>query len=209
MFGFFKRTKIADFEVDLLRNVIKKLPTQYSYLIKQINDGLFKGVLMDVSDIPGYVAFTYHPNIEKKYGKKKEPDFKFSNIKVFDSKLLSFAFYELYISSGTISGYSLVGGNVKNLDLNKIDVLGLRKEFIGEADYNRIMHIFNQEEVKLINPSEVYSVFIGDREYFHLKDLEDGDFIGVDENKVVYKITQDPLQEVIVNVKLLEILNIP
>jgi len=206
MFGLFKRTKIENWETDLLRKVIIKLPSGYSSLIDQINDGLFRGVLVDVSDIPGYVAFTFNVNMLKKYDKESERDFKLTNIKVYDNKSLGFIPYEVYVSSGTISGYSLGGSNKNNIDVNNIDVSGFKKEFIGESDYNRIMHVLNEEEKKLLNPSEVYSIFVEDKEYFHLKDLEDGDFIGMDESKVVYKIAHDFMEAVVINKKLSEVL---
>lgn len=207
MFGLFKRTKIENWETDLLRNVVMKLPSEYSSLINQIDDGLFRGVLVDVSDIPGYVAFTFHSDVLKKYDRENERDFKLTNIKVYDNKALGFVPYGIYVSSGTISGYSLGGSKKHNIDVNKVDVSGFKKEFIGESDYNRIVNILNEEEKKLLNPSEVYSVFVTDKEYFHIKDLEDGDFIGIDENKVVYKITHDPMEVVVLNKKIAEVLN--
>jgi hypothetical protein len=206
MFGLFKRTKIENWETDLLRNVIIKLPSEYSSLINQIKDGLFRGVLVDVSDIPGYVAFTFHSDVLKKYDRENERDFKLTNIKVFDNKSLDFVPYELYVSSGTISGYSLGGNKKNNIDVSKVDVSGFKKEFIGKSDYNRIMHVLNKEEMKLLNPSEIYSVFVADKEYFHIKDLEDGDFVGMDESKVIYQIAHDPMEAVVINKKLLEVL---
>ncbi|WP_026997621.1 hypothetical protein [Flectobacillus major] len=206
MFGLFKRTKIEKWETDLLQNVIIKLPSEYSSFINQINDGLLRGVLVSASDILGYVAFTFHPNILKKYDKKKEQDFKLTNIKVYDNKSLSFVPYEIYISSGTISGYSLIGCKGQNVDVGKVDVSGFKKKIIGKSDYHRIMYILLEEEKKLLNPSEVYSILIDGKEYFHLKDLEDGDFIGIDENKVIYRITHNPLEKVVISKKLSEVL---
>lgn len=206
MFGLFKRTKIENWETDLIRNVIIKLPSEYSDLMDQVNEGLFRGVLVGASDILGYVAFTYHSNILKKYDRGNERDFKLTNIKVYDNKSLSFVPYEIYVSSGTISGYSLIGCKGRNADIKKVDVSGFKKEFIGESDYVRIAYILNEEEKKLLNPSEVYSIHIADKEYFHIKDLEDGDFIGIDENKVVYKITHNPLEELVIHKKLSEVL---
>ncbi len=208
MFGLFKRSKIENWETDLLRNVIIKLPSDYSILLNQITDGLFRGVLVDVGDIPGYVAFTFHSEVLKKYDREKEQDFKLTNIKVYDNKSMDFVPYEIYVSSGTISGYSL-GSNkkVKSIDITKVDVSGFKKEFIGESDYNRIIHLLNEDEKNLLNHSEVYSIFVSDKEYFHIKDLEDGDFIGMDANKVIYRIAHDPLEALVINKKLSEILN--
>jgi len=206
MFGLFKRTKIENWETDLLRNVIIKLPSEYSSLINQIKDGLFRGVLVGVSDIPGYVAFTFHSDVLKKYDSENERDFKLTNIKVYDNKSFGFVPYEIYVSSGTISGYSLGRNKKNNIDISKVDVSGFKKEFIGESDYNRIMHVINEEEKKLLNPSEVYSIFILGKEFFHIKDLEDGNFIGMDECKVIYQIAHDPMEAVVINKKLSEVL---
>lgn len=207
MFGLFKRTKIEKWETDLLRNVVMKLPSEYSSLMNQITDGLFRGVLVDMSDIPGYIAFTFHSDILKKYDRENERDFKLTNIKVYDNKSLGFVPYEIYVSSGTISGYSLGGSKKHNIDVYKVDVSGFKKEFIGESDYNRIVNVLNEEEKKLLNPSEVYSVFVADKEYFHIKDLEDGDFIGMDAKNVIYKITHDPMEVNRIDKTLKEILS--
>ena len=44
------------------------------------------------------------------------------------------------------------------------------------------------------------------KEYFHIKDLEDGDFIGIDERKVVYKITHDPMEVKALDKKIMDVL---
>jgi hypothetical protein len=199
MFGFFKRTKVLEWEVRLLKNVIMKLPKEYSYLIDQINDGLFRGVLVDSSDIPGYVSFTYHSSVLTKYDREQERDFKIANIKVYDNKSSHFLKYEIYVSSGTINGYSLEGGNKHDIDFNKIDVTNFVKVPIGESDYHRISHLFSKEEKTLLNISQIYSIFIDGKEYFHIKDLENGDFVGVDETNNIFKIFHDPLEAILIN----------
>lgn len=206
MFGLSKRTKIEKWETDLLRNVIMKLPSEYSSLMNQINDGLFRGVLVDMSDIPGYVAFTFHFDVLKKYDRENEREFKLTNINVYDNKSVGFVPYEIYVSSGTISGYSLGGSKKHKIDVNNVDVSGFKKEFVGESDYNRIVDVLNEEEKKLLNPSEVYSIYVADKEYFHIKDLEDGDFLGMDAKKVIYKITHDPIEANRIDKSLKEIL---
>lgn len=60
-------------------------------------------------------------------------------------------------------------------------------------DFDRIAHVLTQEERMAISASDIYSVRIEGKEYFHLMDLEDGDFIGIDIGKNVYRITHDPV----------------
>jgi len=207
MFGLFKRNKIEKWETELLRKVIVRLPEKYLSLIDQINKGLLRGVLLGASDISDYVAFTFHSEILKKYDKVNEPDYKLTNIRIYDDRSSSFLPYEIYVSSGTISGYSLGGGKKRHVNLNKVVVSDFKIEFIGESDYNRIVNILDKEEKKLLSPSEVYSVFVDGIEYFHIKDLEDGNFIGMDNKKVIYRITHDPMEVNRVDKGLLEILN--
>jgi len=206
MFGLLKRTKIEPWETQLLENVLRKLPDEYSNLINQISDGLFRGVLVDVSDIHGYVAFTFHSDKLKKYDKINEPDFNLTNILVYDSKISEYIPYEIYISRGTISGYSLGGNKKHNIDVNKVEVSDFKRVYIGKDDYDRIASILNEDEKELLSPSEVYSVYVFNKEYFHIKDLEDGDFIGVDENKIVYKISHDPQEVMKLDLKIVDVL---
>ena len=208
MFGLFKRTKVEDWEIQLLRKVIMKLPEDYSDLLNQLSDGLFRGVLLGMSDIPGYVAFSFHSDVLKKYDRENERDYKLSNIKVYDRTTSNYLNFVVYISTGTISGYSLEGSKKHDIDTNKLEVSGFKKEYIGNSDYNRILGILDEQEKKLLTPSEVYSVYVNDKEYFHIKDLEDGDFIGVDERKVIYKITHDPMEVTVLDKKIEDILNI-
>jgi hypothetical protein len=193
MLRLFRRTKIESWELELLKATIAKLLGDYSVLSSQIDDGLLRGVLLDASDIPGYVAFAFQPDVLKKYDRENEPDFKIKGIKVYDMKSSGFLDYEIYVCSGTISGYALSGNKNRKIDTGRVDVSKMRKEFIRSKDYHRILPFLTSEEQKLLNPGEVYSVFVGDREFFHVKDLEDGDFIGIDKKKMVYRITHDPV----------------
>lgn len=205
MFGIFKRSKIENWEINLLKNLIVKLPEEYIYLLDQINDGLLKGVRLDEGYISGYIAFRCNTDVLNKYDNVKERSFVLSNIKVYDNNCLSYIYYDVYIAAGTIMGYSLRNVKKYNIDVNRIDISELKKEFIGESDYNRIEHIFSEEEKMYLNPSEVYSVVIDNKEYFHIKSFEDGDFIGIDKNKILYKVAQDPFEAVVLQKNIIEI----
>ncbi|TYR36320.1 hypothetical protein FXV77_10455 [Sphingobacterium phlebotomi] len=209
IFNFFKRTKIEEWELLLLKNVITNLPKEYLKLINQIDDGLFRNVLLDASDIPGYVSFGFNFNVYKKYCNENEKSYKLTSIKVYDNRTSTFLNYAVYVSSGVINGYSLERDKKSKIDVSRIDVSGFRKEIIGESDYSRIVNILNEEERKVLTSSEVYSVFVKNKEYFHIKDLEDGDFIGIDKKKFVYKITHDPLEVVLLNQTIIDVFKQP
>lgn len=82
MLGLFKRTKIEKWETELILNVITELPDEFSNLSNHINYGLFRGVLVDASDIPGYIAFTFRSEVQKKYDRENEQSYKLTNIMV-------------------------------------------------------------------------------------------------------------------------------
>jgi hypothetical protein len=191
MFGLFKRTKVEKWEIDLLKSSIGKMSSEYSHLLNQINDGLLKGVLLDVSDIKGYVAFTYNNNVLKKYENENEKDYKLTNIKIYDKNSSKFYIYDIYVSGRTISGYSL-NEQLRNFVLGKIDLSEMKKVIIGESDFNKIAHLFNNSERELLNPALIYSIWLENKEFFHLFELEDGDFIGITLENKVYEITHDP-----------------
>ena len=54
--------------------------------------------------------------------------------------------------------------------------------------------MFNHEEISLLNTSDIYKIELNGKIYYHLKDLEDGDFIGIDTQKNIYLITHDPFK---------------
>src|SRR5690606_13738276 len=111
-----------------LRSVLQNLPQEYSSLLAQIDEGVLKGVLIGMSDIPGLITFTYTDKI-KKFEKRNELDFKIVDIKVYDKKMLTFLSLEIYVISGCISGYTLEGVKNPTIDVKKIDPSNFNKVY--------------------------------------------------------------------------------
>ncbi|GGA67203.1 hypothetical protein GCM10008015_04920 [Flavobacterium palustre] len=207
MLGLFKRTKIESWETNLLINVFNKVSINDSmFFIRQINDGLLRGVLIGVSDIHGYVGFSYNSKVYNKFYDKNGRNFKFENIKVFDIKSNKYLNLSIYFSFGVINGYSVEKNGKYKLDISNINTDGVQKIYFDTIDYDKISKIFTPREKELLNPSEIYLVKLKDKDYYHLKDLEDGDFLGIDIDKNVYKITHDPFEINPLSDKLEEIL---
>lgn len=194
MFGIFKRSKIENWEIGLLVNTITKLPKEYTMLLDQINDGLFRNVLLDASDIPGYVSFGLNNSVYKKHVKYNEVSYKITGIKVFNNYTSNFIDYEIYVSDGIINGYSIQKEKKLSIDINKIDISKFSKSFYEHDEYNEIESLLNLNEKNKLLLSEIYEVELEGKIYFHLFDLEDGDFIGMDKQKNIYMITHDPYE---------------
>lgn len=208
MFGLFKRTKVEYLEIELMVSVLKKLPEEFHLYISHIDEGLFKGVLIGLSDIPGYVGFTYNPEI---YDKLEQPDgrnFRLEGITVFDIILNEYLSYTIFFSYGLINGYSITGPKKNKIDIQKIDVSNFKLKYRDSIDFDRLKKYLTSKEIKLINPSDVYVVILEGKEYFHLTDIEEGDFYGMDLKKNLYKITHDPYNIEKINISLSDLMHV-
>jgi len=207
MFGLFKKAKPKNWEIELLRNVLIQLPNEIAKLfIDQIDEGLFRKVLRLKSDIPGYSPLAYNSAIYNKFYDKKGKNYMFSNIKVFDAKNAVLVNYAIYVSYGVMNGFSIDSIGKYEIDNTQIDTTNFRKTLIENDDYNQIASILTNDEKDAINPSDVYIVTLEGKDYYHIKDLEDGDFIGIDLNKKVYKITHDPYEIILLDERIEELL---
>jgi len=205
MLGLFRRTKIEVWEMDLLRKTIQLLPFEYKHLENQIDAGLFRKVIIGMSDIPGYVGFSYNGEILKKFDDKKGRLCKLAGIKVLDIKTKKYLHYTIYVSTGTITGYSIIGADKYTIDVNSVDVTEFRKEYFINPDYQKIESSLTYKEKETVNPASIYELILNNKTYFHLKDLEDGDFIGMDYEKNIYEIRHDPFDISPMNCTLLDV----
>lgn len=193
MFGLFKRTALKEWELTLLKSVLIKLPVEYEIYLKQISEEIFKGVLIGYSDIPDYVAFSLNPEVYEKFYKPNGRNFKLQDIQFRDLNTNQIFNYSIFFSYGIINGYSIDKVPKSGFEL-EVDLTYLKTVNLDNVDYNKLAKILNSLEIKNINPADVYITNINGTEYFHLKELEDGDFIGMDENKNFYEITHDPFE---------------
>ena len=142
MFEIFKRSGIREWELLLLKNILKQLPEQFKFLEEQINSGLFNGILIAKESPSDYVAFSYNEKIyarlDAQLDIKKESNYKITGIRVYDKKSKSQLLYTMYVSNGMIQGYSIKGANSFSLDIEKTDVSWFAQIFNEMHDTGRI-----------------------------------------------------------------------
>lgn len=206
MINLFKRTTFKEWEREMLINIINKLPPTYLVFREQIEAGLIKKVFIGSSAIPNYVGFSYNPLISRKYEDKIGRFFKLSGIFISDFLIGEFVEIEIFISHGLIMGYSIPQKLKIKPDLTKIKVDNFKRTFFDNADFQKISHLLGKKEISLINPSDVYEVILNGKSFFNIKNLEDGNFIGIDLEKHVYVITHDPFEIKLLNKDLTEVL---
>jgi len=166
--------------------------------IPQIKSAFIRGVNLGMSDIPNYVAIRY---ARRFYGKFEDPrgkEFKLTNIKVNELISQQAVDVSLYFAQETLNGYALEQPLTKyhfgdNIDISAARIIDLSQEC------SPILPLLTAQERAQINQSEIYPVRLNGKDYYHLKALDDGDFIGIDVNNRIYLITHSPF-----DIKLLE-----
>lgn len=57
---------------------------------------------------------------------------------------------------------------------------------------SKIKDLLSENDSKMIAHSEIYEVNLDGKKYYHIADLGDGDFIGINEQKILVKVTHFP-----------------
>lgn len=208
MFSFFKRKKrihLQGWEKELFEKIFSLLGSEYNVFEKQISEGIIENVRFD-EDFPDFISFKLNVALLNKYEKKKEPHFKIAGIEIYDNTTFQYKKINIEICYNLVMGYTMQDILNFNPDIEKIKINSVRKIFIENEEFSSIKSIFTKEELSLINSTDVYQVELDGNIYYHLKDLEDGDFLAVDINKKIFIITHDPYEITLQDVDLSKLL---
>lgn len=200
MFRLFQNSKAK--EREFLSSILAQLPDEYLFLKNQLHEGLIRNVRYDGDD----VSVLFNPLVSKKYEKKQGEYYYLRGLFVFDENAGEFIEVILKIAYGLLIGYFISARKNRKLNNNKLIQDNLWREYKGGDYPEELKSKLTKEEKELVNPNDVYKVELLGRTYFHIIDLEDGDLIGIDEKKVVYKITHDPMEAIKLDKSLEEVL---
>lgn len=208
MFNFFKKqnknSQLFDWELDLLSSIFEKIGDPYLKYQKQIQEGLLIGIRL-YDKFPNYVGFKFNISLLNKYEDKLIPESELLNIKVFNVTSSNYESIKIKLGYGLILGYEIDNRQSFIPDLNRIEINEEMETIQYNDDFNAIEKLFTKDELSLINQSEIYEVILNNKKYYHLFDLQDGDFIGVDHDKIFYKISHDPFRIEVQNLDLQQI----
>lgn len=195
MFGLFNRSNKIKLETEILlmKAVFNSLGEEFNYIKNQLNENIILGAKSNDASSPNYRKFTLNREILNKYEDKSGNYFSVNGIKVYDFELNDFVDIQIKIGFGLIQGYSTVSIKEFNPDVTRIDSKNHYIKIFGE-DNSSIKKLFTKDELSFLSFNELYEVKLNGKSYFHIKDLEDGDFVGIDLNKNIYKITHDPFE---------------
>jgi len=182
---------------EFLIECLVRLPSErYGIYVKQIREGLLKYKGYSKVDHPSfrnYVTFTYEGKISVEFQDWNGRFWRVRNISVENRDHSTRTNVSLFFSHGLICGYAFEASRDFTPDPGSIDVSKVSREFFDSPD--PIMKtLIPSRDQHLINWSDVYEVEFDGITYYHLRDLGDGDFIGIDGNGLFFEIRHDPLE---------------
>ena len=198
MFKLFKRKDEILWQTEMLKNVFSALPPQFSIYLEQINHGIIRKFLPGLSDIPGYRTGSYNSDVFDKYEKRNQETSVIKGVKVYDLKSSSFINLDIYILSGTVSGYVLHTNNKKiEIDCNNINVSNFKSVKITNKYIKALKNILGdipKNIASLIDIQDTFEIETLKGNLHTIKDLENGNYIAIDKNGIVYGLIHSPYE---------------
>ena len=204
MFTLFKKkSKVAPWVIALLKNVFSTSP-EYKKLEKQVQQGLLTDIWENLVKPYGYAQFKYDLKVMPKYRDEKEPPYRIKGFKAFDKRSGKYIDFDILIAKGTITSLTPFSFEF-DIDPDDLKIENLEKIAEPNKAFDKIMHMFKPEELDLINSSDVYEME-EEQGIYHIKVVDGGHSIGIDEKKNVYLIIEDPYHKRLLKSSLIEIL---
>jgi hypothetical protein len=190
---FFGKMDKSNYDIILIKNVINKLPDKFNYLKRQIDEGIIKKIVINknlkINNTESFRQIMHNVVLINKYENKKTPEFFIENIIIKQTNSENKYSLTLSVAYEILIGYCVNIDEISKIDLENIDVNNIKIRYLYDKSIEKI---FSKDESQYINLTDIYEIKLNKKIYYHIMDLEDGDFIGIDKNKRVYKITHDP-----------------
>jgi hypothetical protein len=193
MFNIFKKDKvkrIQDWEYDLLTAIAQKLPQRYSFLLNQVNKEFIIDSVPNEFLNNGWKRTILNQNLYLPQRDNKI-NYQLVGIKVYDLIENRSKDIELDLYEGILIGYKFPVGQY---DLNRIDLTGLREGAFTPSEkdiqYQKLFEGKKSDHLDLTSGG--YEIQLSGKGYYVIKDLEDGNYLAIDDKGKVYGMFHDP-----------------
>lgn len=197
MSNILKRKNIRKEDYTFLKSIASRLIDKYPYLVSQIS----KDFILDKKDnefeSKGTYTLILNAKLESKYINRKLPQFFIiKDIFIWNKIKNKQEPIELDVMQGMLAGYKLTA-KVSDLDLNKIDVSKIKEQNFNNQDkeeLDKIIGDIDEKIIPLLSLNSSFKIDISEGTFYVIKDLGNGDYISIDKNGYVYKMTHDPYE---------------
>lgn len=199
MFSLFKKKKevkkIQDWEFNLLKAIISKLPKKYDFLKPQISLDFFIDSVDNEFLKDGWKRVISNQNFYSNY-RNKNINYLISDIEIFDLLNKKFINVDLDLYEGIIIGYKIFS-NSNEYDLNQINISNIKEKQFQNEDVIFLKQILGKVPTTVENFIDIENTFkieINEGTFYVIKDLTNGNYLSIDKNGAVYGMIHDPYE---------------
>lgn len=197
MFNIFKKktkTNMQAWEYELLKAVVEKLPSKYSFLKTQFNVNFILDIVPNELLGHGWKRIIVDFKLYSSY-KKKDVDYKLIGINILNTLDKCYKELQLDVYDGIIIGYKL--NDEGNFDLSNINIENIREihyENVDRDTLKEIMGIVDEDVFNLLDINDTFKIEVPEGDFYMLKDLGDGNYLSMDMTGAVYGMIHDPYE---------------
>ena len=186
MFSFFRKKPRLNV-LCIIRELAAIIPSKYDSIIKQIEEGIVVGFFLEEE---AYIKFRLNPSIISRFEDLKGRYYSISGFEL-EWEDGSRTYVAIRVGYGLVLGIELSDRSVlfKHQIHKRIFLTSLRITYFDSLETS----FLSPSEAKVFCPNDLYEIEIQGIHLLHLKDLDDGDFVAIDAQKNIYKVTHSPI----------------
>ncbi|MCZ8023360.1 MAG: hypothetical protein O9294_16470 [Cytophagales bacterium] len=192
MINIFKKKQIKhiqEWEYDLLKNIAQKLPEKYSFLLKQVSKDFILDSVPNEFLNKGWKRTILNQNLYPIY-RNNDINYQLVGIKIYDLKDGQQKEVDLDLYEGVLIGYKVQAGE---FDFGKIDITALREEIFTPSEQDsKYKQFLSGKKSKHLDLHNGFEIELTGKNYYVIKDLEDGNYLSIDDTGKVYGMFHNP-----------------
>jgi len=204
MFNFFRKEKrdlskvlgLTNTDRMFLEKICKALQSGYPNLIHQLEPGFMITKNPTPAARNGAFTFGMDEDLYKRYGNKDKGYFTIRNIwcRILNSEKK--VEVEVRLSEDILIGY-YCSIDIEELALESLDVSNLYEKHFVNKELNVIRDNFNKfsgNEIRSLDIENTFRIDLEGGPYYTIKNLEDGNYLAVNEKEEVFGLIHDPFE---------------
>jgi hypothetical protein len=173
----------------MLDCIARILPEKYIFLLKQVNSDFILDSVPNEFLGNGWKRTILNQNLYEEY-KNIEINYALTGIQIYDLIGGQFKKVELDLFEGILIGYKVEHGQY---DFDKIEITDLREsEFSSNKQDLKYQQLLKGKKSKQLDLHNGFEIEFSEKKYFVIKDLEDGNYLSIDDHGKVYGMFHDP-----------------
>ena len=179
----------------LMSGIIRSLPDTYNFLKDQKRETKTLH-FNERQDIAGFkfISQLYPEETIKKYTDKTK-NIRLFGIQLYSKRTNEYEDVDLLINDGHISGIKISNSNYEysefDIERIKVDKLKEEKFIFPPSDIDLFFQSLDEKDQERIDETGFMDIQLGNRTYYTIFDMEDGNYIGIDKKLKVYSLVHD------------------